>query len=320
MQKFLKERKSKLFCVYDLLPDTKLSETSFTFSPDETYALICDPRNHCIRKICFKTERVSIFAGSPGKRGNRNGSQEQAKFSCPTYLQFSPDGKYILVCDPENYCIRNISLETDIVSILVKLSSSNLLFSSDGKSVLFSRRFNNCIGEFDVKSSRVCTFAGVPGLPNMFQNGPKKQAIFNLPTSITLSPDCTYMLVCDYWNHCVRKICLESKQVSTFAGNPKGRYFRNGSKEQALFMYPKFCIFSPDGTYILICDEHVIRKICVKSGQVSTFCGNPNEKGLRNGPKEQAIFDSITSLAFSKCGKFLIICDKTNIKYMKIKN
>jgi hypothetical protein len=72
----------------------------------------------------------------------------------------------------------------------------------------------------------------------------------------------------------------------------------------------------------LVCDAstYCIRKIGFESGQVSTFAGIPNEKGTKNGPKEQALFNYPTSLTFSKCGKFIIISDQNNLKYMKIKN
>jgi hypothetical protein len=53
---------------------------------------------------------------------------------------------------------------------------------------------------------------------------------------------------------------------------------------------------------------------------VSTFAGIPKEKGSRIGPKEQALFASPENLTFSKCGKFIIVSNINNIKYMKIKN
>jgi hypothetical protein len=63
-----------------------------------------------------------------------------------------------------------------------------------------------------------------------------------------------------------------------------------------------------------------IRKICMKSGIVSTFAGTPNERGSRNGPKEQALFTEITKILFSPDGKFVFICDSNNLRLIKIKN
>jgi hypothetical protein len=45
-----------------------------------------------------------------------------------------------------------------------------------------------------------------------------------------------------------------------------------------------------------------------------------NNTGHRDGPKEQALFDHPTDVTFSQCGKFIIICEFNNIRYMKIKN
>jgi WD40 repeat protein len=253
---------------------------SATFSPNGKYVLVCDCYNHCIRKICMKFGNMSTFAGIPSESGFENGPKKLATFNEPTSITFSPDGKYVLVCDSYNHCIRQICLE----------------------------------------NSDVSTFVGITEYEG-FNNGPIQWSIFRHPISLTFSPCNTYILLCDFGNYCIRKICLKSKQVSTFAGNPNECGSRNGPKEQATFQEMKNLSFSPDGSFLLVCDtwNHCIRRICLKSGQVSTFAGIPKQKGSRNGPKEQALFDCPESCIFSKCGKFIIICDKNNIKYIRIK-
>jgi WD40 repeat protein len=325
MQTFLKERKSKLFIVNDLLPhptkaysftispdgtyalvcsektycsliDLKSSKVIYlkniktdrsqynpinaTFSPDGTFALFCDSWNHCIYKMCLKTREASFFAGHVGVSGHFNGQTEQAYFKYPKCLIFSMNGKCVLFCDLGNHCIRRICLKTLEVS----------------------------------------TFAGVPGECGD-RNGPKEQALFYNINCITCSPDGTYILVSDSGNNCIRKICMESGQVSTFAGIPGEFGSRNGPKEHATFNIPKRLTFSSNGMYILVCDmlNDCIRKICLKTEQVTTFAGIPTQYGSRNGPKEQALFKRPSSITFTKCGKFIILCDYNNIKYIKIK-
>jgi DNA-binding beta-propeller fold protein YncE len=254
---------------------------SITFSPDGTFILVCDVCNNCIYKVVLKSGNISIFAGVPGEIGNRNGPKEQARFDYPLFATFSFDGTYVLVCEHNTNRIRKI----------------------------------------DLKSGKVSTFAGIPDKFGS-TNGPKEQAMFDFPTSLTFSPDGTFILVCDFGGHCIRKIDLKSGQVSTFAGVPIEKGSRNGLKEYATFYSPRRLTFSPDGTFVLVCSKNgqCIRKICLKSGLVSTFAGIPDQAGYRNGPKEQALFKSPRNIIFSKNKKFVIICDRTNIKYIKIRN
>jgi sugar lactone lactonase YvrE len=98
-----------------------------------------------------------------------------------------------------------------------------------------------------------------------FRNGPKCQALLRFPRSITLSPDGTFVLFSDSQNHCIRKICLKSEQVSTFAGIPGKKGDRTGPKEQALFNQPDHLTFSPDGKIIFVCDNNNIKCIKIKN-------------------------------------------------------
>lgn len=188
MSNFLKGRKSKLYQVYNLLSkENHLKFESCTFSPDGTYALICN--NQRIFKLCMKSEEVSIFAGN-GSQGSRNGPKEQASFQCPGFTIFSPDGKCILVSDTHNYCIRQIC----------------------------------------TISGKVSTFAGIPG-DQGDRNGAKEQATFRFPKHLTFSPGGNYVYVCDSWNHSIRRICVVSGEVSTYAESVSGL-------RTSIFRYP----------------------------------------------------------------------------------
>jgi WD40 repeat protein len=318
---FLKEQNPKLYNVYELLPERA---NSLIFSPDGTFILICDDE-YCINKVCTKSGNMSNFAGIPNVKGYKNGPKEQAEFNQISSLTFSPDGTFLLVCDSWNHCIRKICL----------------------------------------KSGQVSTFAGIPRAG--WQNGTKEQATFRRPKSLTVSPDGTFLLVCDFGNGYSRKICTKSGKVTipdfelngeldpeTVAFSTNGEYIlhcldehhyirkldlktgqgsifagfidregsRNGSKEKAEFYYPKNTIFSSNSKYVLVSDFYnsCIRKICMESGQVSTFAGISGEGGYRNGPKEQATFTHLRHITFSPDGKFLFICEQRTIKYIKIKN
>jgi DNA-binding beta-propeller fold protein YncE len=236
-----------------------------------------------------------------------------------TDIVFSLDGTFVLVYNRNDYCIRKVDLKSGQISIFAGIPNvqgtkngpkeqasfyciRNLTFSPDGNFVLVCDSYT--IRKICVKTGQVSTFAGIC---TEFggRNGPKEQARFGNPSSITFSPDGTHILVCDYWNHCIRKICVKSGQVSVFAGSPRKKGHRNGSKEQALFESPNKLTFSNDGTYILMCDwwNNCIRKICVKTDQVSDFAGLSSLGAFwKDGQKEQAYFAQPQDVIFSPNG------------------
>jgi len=50
-------------------------------------------------------------------------------------------------------------------------------------------------------------------------DGIGNSVMFNTPFGVTLSPDASFALVCDYNNDLIRRIELQSGAVSTLAGN-----------------------------------------------------------------------------------------------------
>jgi DNA-binding beta-propeller fold protein YncE len=318
MSLFLNERESKLFNVNELYPH---KFNTVTLSPDGTFLLVNNHEKLVIDKICLKTGQLSTFAGVPYRRGITDGPKEQALFDGPLYITFSPDGLFVLVCDVYSHCIRKICLKSGQVSTFagtpLKRGSRNgpkeqalfygprnLTFSKNGKYVLVCDTDNHCIRKICLQSGQVSTFAGVLGYGGV-TNSPSTRFLY--PTRCVFSFCGTFVLVADSGAY-IRKICLKTLNVTKF-------FCRSQFK---VISHIALC---PDNKYALICDHynHCIRKICFTSGQVSTFAGIFGEKGLRNGPKEQDLFSNPKSLTFKKCVKFIIIFDKNNIKYMKIK-
>jgi DNA-binding beta-propeller fold protein YncE len=211
----------------------------------------------------------------------------------------SPDNTYVLFHN-NTRTIYSFSFESEHISTFainphnIYFTIEYITFSPDGKYVIACYNASHQISLIDTQHGKVTTFTGIPYIQS-FQNGPREHALFNNPTSITFSPDSTLILVCDYRNHCIRQICVKSGQVSTFAGIPKQSGYRTGPKEQALFHFPSSLKFSPDGTYILICDmsNNIIRKLCLKSGKVTTFLE----------------INSPDQLTFSPNGDYILVCD-----------
>jgi streptogramin lyase len=104
--------------------------------------------------------------------------------------------------------------------------------------------------------------------------GPALEATFNLPHEVRFDRNGN-MYVVDMANNAVRKVDLKTKVISTVAGNGSAGYSGDGGPAtQAQLKQPHSIQFGPDQD-LYICDigNHVIRKVDMKSGSISTFAG-----------------------------------------------
>jgi DNA-binding beta-propeller fold protein YncE len=166
------------------------------------------------------------------------------------------------------------------------------------------------IFEQALEEGEVVTVAGTGS--SGFVDGAGDSAQFYRPIRVAMSPDGTYALVAEYWNHVIRKIMIATQVVSTFAGTGSSG-FVNGVGDSAKFNGPIGVAISPDGTYALVADygNHVIRKIMIATQVVSTFAGT-GSSGLVNGAGDSAQFKEPIDVAMSPDGTYALVTDFSN--------
>lgn len=148
--------------------------------------------------------------------------------------------------------------------------------------------------------------------------GPALQATFNLPHELRFDA-AGDLYVVDMTNHAVRKIDMKSGVITTIAGNGKPGYAGDGGPaRESQLKQPHSIQFGPDGS-LYICDigNHVIRRVDMKSGVISTFAGvgrpgpTPDASPITgtplNGPR---------SLDFDKAGN-LWLCTREGNQVFK---
>jgi streptogramin lyase len=104
--------------------------------------------------------------------------------------------------------------------------------------------------------------------------GSALQAAFNKPHEIRFDKQGNLFIV-DMVNHAVRRVDAKTQVITTFAGNGTVGYSGDGGPaNKAQFKQPHSIQFGPDGN-LYICDigNHVIRKVDMKTGIISTFAG-----------------------------------------------
>ena len=90
-----------------------------------------------------------------------------------------------------------------------------------------------------------------------------------------ITNDGTNLYVADNGNHIIRKIVIATGAVTTLAGlGGAGHGLTNGTGTAARFYYPNGIIRVGANLYVTDSTNHVIRKIVISTGEVSTLAGS----------------------------------------------
>jgi len=168
---------------------------------------------------------------------------------------------------------------------------------------------NNCIRKV-TPDGVVTVYAG--SRTAGFKDGPANEARFNGPCGMTVDEKGN-LFVCDYYNHCIRKIDPNGI-VSTYAGIGLEGY-KDGKADQAMFHSPLAVVADKQGNlYVGDFENHAIRKISTDR-TVSTFVGG--KMGNKDGTGEYAQIAGPASLSMDKQGNIFLV-DVYNSSIRKI--
>jgi sugar lactone lactonase YvrE len=177
--------------------------------------------------------------------------------------------------------------------------------------------FGYRIDVINSSAPNISTFAGNGS--SSYNDGKIDQNIFEgCPSAATLSSDGSRMYVAESDPFArLRVINMHSKTVSTLAGSGKSGT-GDGAGSYANFFGVEGIALSPDSRilYLVESNSHLIRKIDVTSGAVSTLAGS--SEGLQDGASGFAMFDTPVGIAVSSDGKTLYVSDSHNFCIRKI--
>jgi streptogramin lyase len=114
--------------------------------------------------------------------------------------------------------------------------------------------------------------------------GPAIEATFNLPHEIRFDK-AGDLFVVDMMNHVVRKIEMKTGVIQTVAGTGQSGYSGDGDlATKAQLKQPHSIQFGPEGD-LWICDigNHVIRRVHIPTGVISTFAGTGSPGATPDG-------------------------------------
>lgn len=159
----------------------------------------------------------------------------------------------------------------------------------------------------------VTTLAGRPTLEHV--DGVGNDAAFAQPGGVAADP-AGNLFVADTFNHVIRKI-TPAHVVTTVAGRPGEPGSTDGSGRDAQFRFPAALACDPVGNiYVADTQNNTIRKITAE-GIVSTFAGQPGQRGAADGAAADARFSSPSGIAIDLDGN-LFVADAQNATIRRI--
>lgn len=191
---------------------------------------LADPIKNQIFKVEDIQQGAVVYAGT-GVKGKADGARtKDAQFAGPVGISVDDRSKSgIFIADTLNHSIRKINFDNTVQTMLgtgapgiltalmsadqmsfttatdITLSSPQGVAVDSGGNVYVADTDNNAIYYVDFNKSTLQLLAGQPGRSGK-QDGVKRNALFNRPTSISLSPDGTLLNVVDSGNNVVRQV------------------------------------------------------------------------------------------------------------------
>lgn len=278
------------------------------------------------------TGSVSTLAGLPLAVSSIESPWTSAQFSFSAGL--TTDGINLYVADPISSTIRKVDITTGVVSTLagnwaqtgsadgigtLALFNKPSAITTDGTNLYVADTANCTVRKVVIATREVTTLAGsVPGSLtgiSSLVDGTGAAATFASPSGITT--DGINLYVADKGHGVIRKVVISTREVTTLAGNTSGgKGSRDGIGTAAFFELP--VSITTDGTNLYVGDSyaHVIRKVVIATGEVTTLAGKAYMNGSSDGIGASALFYSPSDITTD--GANLYVCDTYNDTIRKV--
>lgn len=242
------------------------------------------------RVLKMKTGKVSVVAGNAIKgHAGDGGRAAEAQISAPHEVRFDSH-RNMLVAERDANVIRKIAARTGLISTFAGTGAAG--FGGDGgpatnallkqpHSIALDRADNlyicdiqnNRIRRRDARTGILTTFAGNGYVSDTPSIAPLTAALHG-PRSIDSAPDGTMYLILREGNK-VFAIDPRKQTLTRIAGTGAKGYGGDGGRaKDATWNGPKGIAYAPDGgLYISDTENHVIRRVSLRDGTVSTVAG-----------------------------------------------
>lgn len=290
--------------------------------------IIADRGNHAIRHIdCNGIISTIAGSGRYGYAGDGNYAKK-ALLNKPSGVA-AGDG-CIYIADTGNHCIRKI----DRHGVITTLAGCGIAgYAGDGKHCKYSKfnrpggvvvdQYNNVYtndyGNNVIRvvknNGLVYTIAGSGEFGYSGDGSDPLKASFDRPYGLAVTKDGQYIFVADYGNHCIRKIDVMKKEISTVCGTGKPGYSGDNGNASAASLNGPFwvCLWKDRNLLIADAENNCIRLLNLKTNIIHTITGN-GTKGYADSFKHDgsAKYNIPAGMAVDHERKRLYIADYAN--------
>lgn len=264
--------------------------------------------NHVIRRIAPNGTMTTV-AGTPGQPGRVDGPAAAAKFDSPRSIALDASGA-LWVVDQGTCFLRRIAQGQ--VTSFADLGSENCfpmgsqrpdqynpteVAIGPGGDIFVADDSRHVIRRVDA-SGAVSVYAGTEGVQGS-ADGPRTSAQFYSPRGLAVDAAGT-LYVADWRNHTVRRIAADGS-VTTLAGTAGSAGHVDSVGAAARFTYPRGVAIA--GGYLVVSESaHVIRRIDLATGAVTTLAGQAGVSGFADGIGTAARFAEPYGVAIDAAG------------------
>lgn len=291
---------------------------------------VCDTSNHTVRRIELATGIVTTLAGGAGSPGVVDGLGTSARFNRLDGVTYDGSDR-LYVADTGNHTLRRIDLATGAVSTVAGSAGqfgstdgigAGARFSSpsgvayDGAGRLYvADAGNHTLRQIVLATGAVSTLAGRAASPGTV-NGVGSVARFNGPYGLVFvaaGAGSGTLVVSERFNASLRVVALDTGAVTTLAGLPGTPGSVDGTGTAARFSTPMSVVYDGQGRlYVADATNHVIRRVDLATGAVTTVVGSFMVAGVQPERLAQARLNNPSGLVWIGSGRLLVSDTREN--------
>ncbi|MCP3059699.1 hypothetical protein LXT21_13005 [Myxococcus sp. K38C18041901] len=287
------------------------SPRAMAAAPDGSALYLAD--GPTVRRITLPDARVTTLAGSPDSPGNVDGVGDEARLGSLLHsLALSEDGATLYIADRTHRVLRTLDIASRRVSTVAGARYTGADQSVDGRgaaarfsslggivrvgaALYVADTFNHSVRRVDLTTYDVTTLAGAAGSPGN-QDGVGAAARFDTPQSLT--GDATFLYVTG-WDGLLRRVALEDGRTTTLLGNADDVRPVDGVGPEVrlgIAFGPPLLDATRDVLYYNDRDANSLRRLDLRTLEMTTLAGAARPSGHVDGPGVQARFDSPSAI------------------------
>jgi sugar lactone lactonase YvrE len=271
--------------------------------PDRAF-YFCDLDNQRVRRLDLRTRRTSTIAGNGQKAyAGDGGKATEASLSMPHEIQFDAAG-HLYIAERDSHVIRKVDGRNGLISTLAGTGAPG--FSGDdgpaaqaqlrsphsiavepgGRRLLICDIGNHRLRAVDLQTLTIRTVGGT-GAREPTPDGARLEATpLNGPRTMAFDGDGNLFLALREGN-AIYRVAAATGTLHRVAGTGQQGYSGDGGPARlATLAGPKGLAWAPGALYIVDTENHVIRRVDLRSGVITTVLGT-GQKG--DGPEPEPL-------------------------------